>query len=210
MATKLIMFDFWGTLCETGTFSPIQQTKNILWIRTPYPEYVKKLEKSFMQQHYDNWNIAFEAVCKEFSIDSKQFVIDKLIGVWNKAWLFAKLYPETEKVLKELREEGYKVVLISNMDNFTKDKIIEKFNLSEYFDAMYFSCDLEKNKAESYEDILKKHKVSKDETVMVGDSLESDILSAQKAGIKAVLVDRRDKREFSPKIKSLEELKQFL
>ncbi|MEM3127251.1 MAG: HAD family hydrolase [Candidatus Woesearchaeota archaeon] len=210
MSVKVVMFDFWGTLCETGTFSPIQQTRNILRVRVPYSEFVKKLEKSFMQQHYNDWNEAFQNVCKEFNVKPDKFIIERLTGIWNKAWLFAKFYPETEKVLKDLKAAGYKLVLISNCDNLTKEKILEKFALDEYFDAACFSCDMGVNKTECYDNILKKLGATKEEVIMVGDSMESDIKGAERAGIKAILVDRRDRREFSPKVNSLEQLKQFL
>ena len=39
---------------------------------------------------------------------------------------------------------------------------------------------------------------------MIGDSLQSDIQGVEKAGIKGMLVDRNNKREYSPKIESLE------
>ena len=45
---------------------------------------------------------------------------------------------------------------------------------------------------------------------MVGDSLESDIEGAQKAGIRAILLDRRGRREYPDKISNLLELKDKL
>jgi FMN phosphatase YigB (HAD superfamily) len=57
---------------------------------------------------------------------------------------------------------------------------------------------------------LKKLKIKKTEAVMVGDSLESDIKAAENAGIKAILVDRHNKREYSDKISNLAELKEKL
>ena len=48
------------------------------------------------------------------------------------------------------------------------------------------------------------------EAVVIGDSLASDVDPAQRAGLKAILVDRRDKREFSPKVLSLKDVKNLL
>ena len=56
-------------------------------------------------------------------------------------------------------------------------------------------------------DILK---IKEKDAIMVGDSVESDIAGAKNAGIKAVLIDRRDRREFEDKILSLKELDKFL
>jgi len=46
--------------------------------------------------------------------------------------------------------------------------------------------------------------------VMVGDSIDSDIKSAEKAGIKGILVDRRNVREHSVKVLSLEEVQKIV
>ena len=62
----------------------------------------------------------------------------------------------------------------------------------------------------SFEQILKEFNTAKDDVLMVGDSLQSDIQGAQNAGVKAVLIDRRNMRDFDPKIKSLEELPKFI
>jgi FMN phosphatase YigB (HAD superfamily) len=41
---------------------------------------------------------------------------------------------------------------------------------------------------------------------MVGDSIESDLIAAEKLGIKGFLVDRNNKREYPNKILTLSEL----
>ena len=62
--------------------------------------------------------------------------------------------------------------------------------------------------------VLEKMKADPEETAMVGDSLENDILPAQSLGIKPILLDRDDKiKGVKPpvvKIKSLKELKKYL
>jgi len=63
--------------------------------------------------------------------------------------------------------------------------------------------------------VLDKMGVDPEEAVMVGDSLESDILPARAIGMKAVLIDREGKAGDSGDkeiavIKSLKELKRFL
>ncbi len=45
---------------------------------------------------------------------------------------------------------------------------------------------------------------------MVGDSVPTDIIGARSAGIKAILLDRRNRREFLPKITNLRELKELM
>ena len=52
--------------------------------------------------------------------------------------------------------------------------------------------------------------LSKEDVMIVGDSMQSDIAGAEKAGIKAVLIDRRGRREYENKILSLTELEAIL
>jgi FMN phosphatase YigB (HAD superfamily) len=61
-----------------------------------------------------------------------------------------------------------------------------------------------------YEEVLKTLKVKKSEAIMVGDSMETDIKGGESAGVKAVLIDRRGRREYKNKVSNLTEIEQFL
>lgn len=210
MAVKAIIFDFWGTLVENGVEpSPIRQAKFILWLKMPFQEFVEKFERVFMTKKYESLMQAFEAVCNEFQISVKDYQIEKCVGMWNKNRLLAKPFEEAIPVLEELKKK-YKLVLLSNTDGFSVEPILEKFGMKKYFDEISLSYEtgLLKTDVQSFDSILEKLNLKKEEVVMVGDSMESDILSAQKAGIRGILVDRRAMREYGDKIKNLTELKE--
>jgi len=209
---KAIFFDFWGTVVENGVFpSPVRQVKMILRLNMPFSDYIVKFESVFMTRTFNTLYEAFENVTKEFSIKPPSFVYDKLVGMWNKNTILCHPYPETEEVLKELKK-NYKLVLISNTDSLSVPQLIEKFKLSEYFDGFIYSFEtgLLKTNPEMFKKALDIVKLKPEEVLMVGDSLETDVLGAEKAGIKAVLVDRRDRREYKNKIIDLTGLKKFL
>ena len=42
---------------------------------------------------------------------------------------------------------------------------------------------------------------------MIGDSVHSDMVAAERVGMKSILVDRRNTRDFAPKVETLKELK---
>ncbi len=210
---KAIIFDFWGTLIDQGvTPSPLRQVKAILRLGIPFQEYILPFENVFMTKGYEDLTQAFTAVCKIFGREPKPWLVEKLVGLWNKNKLLAKLYPETIGVLEELKSKGYKLALISNTDFSSVESLLEKFDLNKYFDATHlsFKTGFLKTDKESFESIVKQLKVKKDEVLMVGDSIATDIKGAENAGIKAVLVDRRNMREFENKIKDLSELKDVL
>ena len=210
---KAIIFDFWGTIVENGVFpSPVKQVRYLLWLKEiPFSEYILKFEEAFMTKKFESLSNGFEEVCKAFKIQPDQYKIDKVVGLWNKNRLLAKPFPETMQTLEELKKK-HKLVLIANIDNFTIEPLLEKFDLKKYFDGIFLSYETGKLKTnpDFFKDILKKLKLKEKDVVMVGDSLESDIMPAETAGIRAILLDRRGHREYKEKISSLEELKEIL
>jgi 2-haloalkanoic acid dehalogenase type II len=204
---KAIFFDFWGTLVENGVWSPIKQVKNILEIKLPFPEYVVRMERAMMTSKFENLKQAFENICKEFQIEIKNHKIETLVGMWNKNWMLAQPYEEVKEILVELRKK-YKVILVSNTDCFSIKQVMEKFQLEELFDKIYLSCEvgLIKTDKNFFKHVLSDLGLTVDDAIMVGDSIQSDIMAAKKMGMKSVLIDRRNSRDYHPKIKSLHEL----
>src|SRR3989338_5513740 len=204
---KTIIFDFWGTLVEQGVYSPLKQVRRILGIQMEYPEFVVQLEKVMMTRPFDSLTDAFTAACASFNVNPNPKLIEYLIGLWNKNWLLAKPYDDTVDVLKDLKKK-YRLVLISNTDNFSVERVLDKFNLRDSFDVLFLSYQQGMIKTEPafYEKIFKDLNASAADCMAVGDSIESDMAAAQRVGVHAVLVDRRSVREFTPKIKNLREL----
>ncbi len=205
---KGVIFDFWGTLVENGTYSPMKQTFSMLRVRIPFSQFVEKFERIFMTKSFPSKADAFKEVCREFDIPVKEFIIDNLVGLWNKNVFLASLYDDTVESLKQLREKGVKIALVSNCPDNNVEPVLEKFALSEFFDVILLSHKegLLKTDKEFYDRVLENLDLEKDEVIVVGDSYMSDIKGAEKAGIKAIMIDRKDKRDYENKIKSLLEL----
>ena len=208
---KAIIFDLQGTLVENGVFpSPVKQVRFILGIRQSFHDYVPIFEKIFMTKSYDSLSDAFNAVCAHYRLDVPDFVIEKLIGIWNKNKLLSQIYPETVDILTDLRKD-HKLILVANIDCFTRE-VIDKFKLREYFDEVFLSYDsgLLKTDKGFYEMILDKISLTKDDVLMVGDSVESDMKSAQSAGIRSVLIDRNNRMIYDQKILGISGLIDYL
>jgi HAD superfamily hydrolase (TIGR01549 family) len=208
---KAIIFDLQGTLVENGVYpSPLRQVKNILRIEAPFSDFVMRFEKVLMIEKYPSLKEAFASVCEEFHMQPRDYLLEKMIGLWNKNKLLSQLYPDTLEVLSELKSE-YKLVLVANIDCFSKD-VIDKFQLEKYFDLIMLSCDtgLLKNDRKFFSIVLDKIGINPEDALMVGDSLESDLDTAKASGIRGVLIDRHNKREYAPKIITLTELSQHL
>ena len=208
---KAVLFDFWGTIVEQGTYSPLRQSYKLLSVRLHFSDYVQQFENVLMTKPYDDQTSAFQAVCEAFGIEQDQRLIDELIGLWNKNKLLAKPYPETVDVLKMLKEKGIKLALVSNSPSFSTEPILEKFKLGEYFDVLKLSYNSGKLKQDSLiSEAVKELGVKPTAALMVGDSIQTDMRGAEKAGVKGVLIDRRDVRTWEEKIKDLKELEKYL
>ncbi len=209
---KAVLFDFWGTLVQQGAYSPLKQTYRLMRIRLPFGEFVEKFERVAMTKPYDDQMQMFRDAAEALEANVPDWVIEKLVGVWNMNKLLAKPYPETIEALEALKKKGVKIAIVSNTPKLSVDGILEKFGLDKLFDAVCFSFDKGylKNDAELFDAALNDLGVGKDDALMVGDSMETDIVGAENAGVTAVLIDRKETREYENKIKSLLEIEQFL
>jgi FMN phosphatase YigB (HAD superfamily) len=208
---KAIIFDLQGTLVENGIYpSPIKQVRYILGIMQSFHEYVPVFEKIFMTKKFDSLSEGFKEVAEHFELEPPEYVIEKLVGVWNKNKLLSKVFPEAIEILSELKK-SHKLILVANIDCFGKD-IIEKYSLDKYFDQVFLSCDtgLLKTDPELFEMVIEKSGFDKKDLIMVGDSMESDIKSAEQAGIDAILVDRNNRMTYDKKVPNLLGLKDYI
>ena len=125
-----------------------------------------------------------------------------------------QLYSDVISVLKELRQTGYKLGLISNM-NKTGKEILNEFNLVDHIDVCVTSKDAlaEKPDPKIFLDALSLVNVKPAQSVYVGDQILSDIQGSKNVGIIPLLIDRDNVNvDYSEtnKINSLHELDNFL
>lgn len=91
--------------------------------------------------------------------------------------------------IKEAKKLGYKICLLSNTINMRK---IKKIMVDLDINGLYFA---RKPNVKGYEMALNILDLKKDEVVMIGDQLLTDILGANKFGIKSILVKPISKKE---------------
>jgi putative hydrolase of the HAD superfamily len=107
------------------------------------------------------------------------------------------LYPETLEVLKDLKEKkGYIVGIISNWDS-RLFKLCEGLGLNPCLDFILASAvfGTAKPGPRIFEEALRKSGIKAKEAIHVGDSLEDDVQGAQNVGIRAILIDRKSRKE---------------
>jgi HAD superfamily hydrolase (TIGR01549 family) len=209
---KVIIFDFWGTLIENGVQpSPSKQVLHYLRLRVPFSGFIGTFEQAFMTKQHNSLREGFDEVTRAFDKHIPDFVYDKLVGMWNKFSILSHPFEDTLPALDDLSKD-YKLVILTNTDNFSFHQVLDKYELEKYFAKVYLSCDtgLLKSDVGSYQQILADLDVDATDCLMVGDSPQSDLESAKAAGIPAVLIDRREWAENIPKVKSLTELREYI
>ena len=108
------------------------------------------------------------------------------------AW---QVFSDVEDTLQEARRRGLHVGVISNWDD-RLDSLLEKLGLAGHFDSQTVSYEVgaEKPDAKIFLTALRRAGVTADEALHVGDSYEEDLCGAEKAGLSAILVDRKGRR----------------
>jgi len=126
-----------------------------------------------------------------------------------------KVYEDVEPALKELKQKGYRLIIISNVSSLENLSIyLAQTGLKDYFELLIASGSVgfEKPDPGIFRIALEKTGVSPDETVHVGDDYEADYLGAEAAGLVGVLLDRKNahKEKQCRKIAKLTELPSLL
>lgn len=106
-----------------------------------------------------------------------------------------RVYPGTEKILKEIRGKKSFLGIISNWDS-RLFHLCDGLCLSGYFNVILASAVVGSAKPGSriFEEALKKAGIQPHEAVHIGDSFEDDVRGALKAGMEAILINRHPER----------------
>ena len=100
----------------------------------------------------------------------------------------AKLVEGAFEVLETIRKNGYKIAIIANADSIDARNIIATCGLESYCDAIVISEEvgIEKPAREIFEVALEKLKVRAENTLMVGNRIDADIVGANRIGMRSV------------------------
>ncbi len=102
--------------------------------------------------------------------------------------LAGQLYPETIPLLEELQERGYRLSLITNGISKVQHGRLDSSKTKNYFDVICISEEVgvQKPKKEFFDtffDLANLKETDKRHCLVIGDSLSSDILGGNNAGI---------------------------
>lgn len=142
--------------------------------------------------------------------DACERLAARMLAAHDEKHLWCGLDPEAVRVIGELKRAGLRVGCISNTEDGRLEELLEMIEIAEHFDLLVDShvVGLRKPDAVIFHHALEKLNVAPHEAVYVGDSYGHDVVGAQRAGLRAILLDALDlyKETDCPRIHALSEL----
>ena len=109
-------------------------------------------------------------------------------GPEEAAW---KAYPDAKTTLKRLYAQGYRMGLLSNAsDDLFIQRLVNRLGLRPWLSPAFSSAGLgvRKPSREPFDLILARWNLPPESVIMVGDTLNADILGAHNTGMRGVLI----------------------
>lgn len=220
---KVVLLDLDDTildfkLCAKDSLYKASKALNIELSDTFYAAFFK--QSDYLWQNVEKgiitleelFNTRFKLLFNEFNIDCNPILFDKEYR--NNLRESHILVPYAKELVMYLHQK-YKVFAASNSSK-GKENRLKLARIYDYFDGIFVSEEIgyPKPRIEFFLYILNKLNINKDEIVMIGDSLSSDISGAKEFNIKSIWFNKNnieyDKNLVDIEVKSLEEIKNYL
>ena len=201
------IFDFFGTLITDNikVYNEIMSESfglNVWDIKT-------KIRPFLYVRRFDSSREALESLLKHLKVEMTGEQKDRFFSrmeAWEKS---LNLYNGAIEVLDELKKRGDKIGIISNDSTFIENIIQEK-GIRDHVDIIVLSHEQGTMKPDKkiFQICLDKLKIKPGETIMIGDKIETDIITPKGLGMQPILFDPENRHpEYTgKKIRSLKEL----
>lgn|GEM_PF-527975 len=209
METKLILFDLFGTLIRPATklrpedFFAFYQK---IGIQLKAEEDIKLFTSLFTQlmSKCTNWRDLSQKLLERTIQRTDENIINKLANFYRKNLIYQP-YDD----VKEIINLPYQKAILTSSAPF----LFSNLNLEKHFKVFTpRETKFKKPDPRAFLYPLDKLGVKPEESTMIGDEIERDLVPAKNLGIEAILIDRENKIKNPPvrKINSLAELKKIL
>lgn len=199
---KAVIFDLFGTLVNADNlFKPISykisKEKNINFgeienaMYKLYDNIFKGIYKNDFKPERYYYKILFNELKTLYELnESSDYYVDFMYETFGNF----KKYEDTD-IIDKLKDDGYKIGIITNADTCFVKKVLENNNI--YYDDLVISEDSKMYKPDKkiFQRSLDNLEINKDEAIFVGDNVEADYYGATNFEMKALLIDRKNKHD---------------
>ena len=128
------------------------------------------------------------------AIGYPESAVDPFKHAFRTAWgTTHTLVPGAKEMLETLHRKGYRLFAASNSFGHLQRSRLEQAGILHYFEDTYISLDIGYDKPDIrfYQEALRRCNLQPHEVLMIGDSMTTDVIGAQNAGIDARFFDRK-------------------
>lgn len=176
---KVVIFDFDGTIADTIPFS-FSRSLELLRkekIDLPEKEVIKKIKSN-----------SYLELMKEFKLSWLRIPFMLRIVKQTQRDLYSqidkiKIFPGIKKLLKGLRNNNYRIGILSSNMQRNVNKFI-KINQLNFFDIIYCESNI-LGKDQTFRKMMRKYNLKPEEIIYIGDEIR-DIVACKKVGIKII------------------------
>lgn len=197
---KSIIFDLYGTLIDLWT----NENRNNFWQRLAIKT------RKYHKYEYKELRKKYLNLCEEYS---KKYEEIELLDVFNDLYgkdnakevaiifrklstKYIRLYKGVDKLFKYLKENKYKIYLLSNAQSCFTNYELKKLGIYDKFDKLYLSSDysIKKPNINFISTLIKNEKLDIENTIMVGNDYICDIAPAMSLNIKTIYLETNQSR----------------
>jgi putative hydrolase of the HAD superfamily len=193
---KAIFFDIDGTLLDTSSFAEVARRAAIdIMIENGLPSHKEEaynLLIDIIAEKGSNYNKHFNVLTKRICGEENYLLIALgMVTYHNVKFALLRPFPNTMRILVYLKKKGYKLGVISNGLTIKQWEKLVRLDIHDFFDEVITSEEVgfEKPKKEIFEEALKRMNCEADNSIMVGNKVEIDIIGAVHTGMSAILVN---------------------
>lgn len=140
----------------------------------------------------------YEVLCKEHGMKPDEEVKNKAFRIGLSVFeMDYPLFEGVREMLEAYKEEGYRLALCTKGDPVEQQKKIDHNDIGHLFDVKEIVPHKSEKEILRVADRLGFEKRNLDSVFMIGDSLRDDILSAQRAGVGTVWINREFRRSWN-------------